>query len=538
MYKVVIVDDEMIVRTGLKSFIDWENHGFKIVGEARNGEEALKVCEEISPDIILTDIKMPKMEGIDLIKEIKNRWSHIQVIVLTCVNEFDILQQALRLGVKDYFLKLSFDPNQLLDILERVKQNLDLEQQTLSHLNEHITEQTPPMHLWFPLKEDFYRNAVRDQLQKLEPQVPLNINESAHRLFIIKKDCVYHNKEDFLELKGNLLKSSVINVLEEVLGRECNSDVIEINDNIYVAICQFDNEWDKTSIEQLVLEIQHSLKRFLNYGCSIGISQLGNALENFYMLYSQGVQALNQKFYKGHNSINFYEEIPSRKENIQELLTTQDEDKLMDELATFQFNQVRMKGLDIIDAILQDGMWRPEDFKTVFLEFIIPWMKLFKQYKGSLKEVIDQQLNPIQDIDSLETLEDIKIWYQDYTNLMEKLIRNATKRLHRRDEIEKAKEYVKNNYHLDINIKDVSKMVGFNSSYFSHLFKKETKLGFSEYLTKVRLQEAQKLLKGSTSTITEIAENVGYNDVAYFRKIFRQHFKKSPSEYRAQFLES
>lgn len=129
MTKVLIVDDEVLVRVGIKSSIAWQEYGFELVGEASNGIDALEIIREQNPDILITDIKMPKMDDIELLKELEKAGSPIQSVVLSFYNEFEYVREAMKHGAKDYILKLSMEPKELLEILLKIKENLMMNSQ-------------------------------------------------------------------------------------------------------------------------------------------------------------------------------------------------------------------------------------------------------------------------------------------------------------------------------------------------------------------------------------------------------------------------
>jgi two-component system response regulator YesN len=537
MYKVLIVDDEMIVRVGLKSFIEWEQFHFTLCGEANNGEEALLLCEQLQPDLVLTDIRMPKMDGIAFIEEALQRWPHMKVIMLSCVNEFDTLQQALRLGVKDYFLKLSFNPDHLKGILVRVAEELKQEQRAAP--TAALPQEAPRPELAV-LKENYYRIAVRDQHDKLKPgtQVKLQIYGSEHLILYIRGDQRYSVQKNDPKLRGHLLKYSVINIIEEVLGREAAADVVELEDDCYMAVCAIGESWNDEIAQLLAREIQQSLLRFLNHSVSIGISSRMNCYEHFRACYNQSITALERKFYAGHGSIHFYSEAASgsaataTSPPFHSLL---EENLLIEELDSFSFESVRAKVIDFIEQVRLEGSCSSSDFKTMFMELVILWFRLYKKYGGTIKDSNDQSVSPYEPIHSLETLEDMNNWFHDYSIHMEEQIRFLSKGIRSREEIEKAKRFVEKHYSQEISIVDVAQHIGLNSTYFSHLFKKENGEGFTEFLTRHRMLQAQRLLRESPRNINEISEDVGYNDAAYFRKIFRQQLQMTPTEYRARF---
>ena len=132
MLKILIADDEPLVRAGIKSVIPWQQHGFEVIGEAENGLEAYNKIISLKPDILITDIKMPQMDGIELLKKIKKDKIHIQSIILSCFDEFDMVREAMKYGAHDYILKLSIDPEKLLEVLNEIKQTLATKDSPLS----------------------------------------------------------------------------------------------------------------------------------------------------------------------------------------------------------------------------------------------------------------------------------------------------------------------------------------------------------------------------------------------------------------------
>ncbi|NHN31848.1 helix-turn-helix transcriptional regulator [Paenibacillus agricola] len=389
------------------------------------------------------------------------------------------------------------------------------------------------------LRENFYRIAVRDRQDKLRPGtgVKLQIYGSKHQILYFRGDQRYSTQKNDPKLQGQLLKYSVINIIEEVLGRETAADVVELEEDGYMAVCAVGEGWNDTIALLLAREIQQALLRFLNHSVSIGISSRMNGYQHFHACYNQSITALEGKFYDGHGSVHFYSELASTASapSSPPFHSLLEECALIEQLNSFSFESVRSQAIDFIEEIRQARSCSPSDFKAMFMELVIPWLQLFKKYGGTIKDI--PSVSPYEPIHQLETLEDITNWYQDYTIQMEEQIRFLFKGIRSREEIEKAKRFAEKNYAQEISITDVAQHIGLNSTYFSHLFKKESGEGFHEFLTRHRILQAQRLLRESPKNINEISGEVGYNDAAYFRKIFRQQLQMTPTEYRAQFPE-
>jgi len=532
MYKVLIIDDEMIIRIGLKSSVDWESLGYVYAGEAVNGEDALELCRNVKPDIVLTDIKMPKMDGIEFITALLKEQPDVKIVVLSCVDDFDKLQQALRLGVKDYFLKLSFSPEQLVAILKKIKGELDLNSKNktgdfkkLSSIRDDAI-----------VKENFYKNLIATQFNKipLSDNSKISINpqncENAFILLIAKDQSYEEQKVKVAE--SSTQKFSIISLITEILSKEFECDVVEIETDLFMAVCENSKDYKFDKIYVNAIELQNNLMRIMYYSVSVAVNLYSNCIDNFYSAYQQCLVALQQKFYEGHQSIIFYDELMElSKDNTNYISSNIIEGRIQNKLEYFEFQDAKQIVLQIIDSAIENKNWNPSEFKRYFPEIVAPWYRAYKHFNNNLtsdKNVI----NPYKQIDFLETIVDIRQWFDDYSQSIETLVKEYLKSSKVRTELELAKKYINDNYNSDININDVAKLVGFNSSYFSHLFKKEMGEGISDYLTNVRLSRAFKLLRETLYSVNQISEMVGFNDVAYFRKQFRKHYSKSPSECR------
>ncbi|MCM3745912.1 AraC family transcriptional regulator [Paenibacillus pasadenensis] len=385
------------------------------------------------------------------------------------------------------------------------------------------------------LKENFYRIAVRDKHQwlKAESSVKLRICRGNQLIMIIRGDRPYSKPSNAPKLCGHLLKVSVINIVEEVLSGAALADAVELEEDGFLAVLNVNDTWIRETVLLLAKRIQQSLLWFLNYSVSIGISNQMNCFAQFYTCYSQSIAALEQKFYRGPGCVHFYANDQNQLAAKSALLVKENE--ISAELETFAFEKVRSNVIACIERIKSDEACPPGEFKAAFIGWVLPWLQLYKKYGASQKKAPLQPFSPFEQIHELETLDDFLSWYGDFTHHLEKLIRQGFKGLRTRDEIKKAKRYIAAHYAQDISIREVAGQIGLNSAYFSHLFKKEIGQGFTEFLTRHRLTEAQRLLRETAKPIGEISDEVGYNDVTYFRKLFRQQLQMTPSEYRAQF---
>lgn len=524
MYKVVVVDDEMVVRVGLKSFVDWESLGYIYAGEAGNGIDALALCRKIKPDVVLADIRMPKMDGIEFLKQLLSEQPKVKIIILSCIDEFDTLQDAVKLGIMDYFLKLSFSPEQLVVILNKFRIELGRGEENGTGADKPDSERDI-----ITARENYYKSLVAGQVNKVPIPTDKRISAFNEKAFMLlfSKDQRYEGHSELLH--GASRKMTIINLITEILTREFKCDVVEIEPDLFMAICENKAIYNFNAIYTNAYEIQNSLIRMMNYSVSVAVSLCADCRDNFYVACCQCKRALRQKFYEGHKSIIFYNE-KMEQESDCSAPSGHIENKIQNWLDYFEFEKARQIVLELLDQIMIDRKWDPDDFRNYFPEIIEPWYKTYKRFHDGLPD--KEITNPYTHMEHWETIEDLRGWFDDYDKKIELFVNEKLKLAKVRPEIEQAKKYIEDHYNKDINVNLVANLIGFNSSYFSHLFKKETGQGFSDYLMKVRLTKALNHLKETSYNINQISEMVGYNDVVYFRKQFRQLYHKSPSKFR------
>lgn len=526
LYKVVIVDDEMIVRIGMKSIIRWEDENFTIVGDASNGLEALEVCRATQPDVVLTDIKMPKMDGLTLIEHLRKEMPNTHIVILSCLDEFDVLQHAIRLGVKDYFLKLTLDGEQLKGLMRRLSQELSL----LNHTNKGAA---------LPSSSDIdgtvqaeYRQLLMLQTEQLEFPQASNLHghqQQPLQMVLFLKD---YRKDDPDVADGKLRRTSVWNLMREEMGHRFVFDLVDTGD-AQLLLVKAQKEQANHELIETVQRMQSNLLRMVKYSTSVAICTAENCQSHFYSEYQQCMQIANVRFFSGQGVFQHYERLLPAPENDLSALWQDEELSIENALEYLDFDSAFNILKDVFPQLKKlNGKVSATALLHRLSDLMAPWYTLYKQFRHSLLEAAPTLKNCNRELDVLETLQDAIHWAENYVSVAEQLCTQAMRLGRTRHEIEQAKQYVEQHYALPITGKDVAESIGFNPSYFSHLYKKETGEGFTEYLTKLRISKAKVLLLETTLSINTIGERVGYSDPAYFRKQFRELYGMSPSEFR------
>jgi len=531
----MIVDDEILARVGIKSLISWEEHGFLLVGEAENGKKALEMVKDLSPDIIITDIKMPQLNGIGLIKSLKELKSPAKFVVLSSYDDFEYVKEAMKVGAEDYILKLEMEPDKLLDILNRVKEKITQER------NEKIAiqEEKRQYHVSMPvLKEKFFKDLVCGVINK-----DAEIEERLRFLGIVLPEknllCMVmlvdnrdiYNK--YTEEDEHLLTFSINNVAQEILS-ECGYGYVFATKPMEFSIVYSVESITPMNdfyenIARLTNKLKSALKNYLNVSVSIGISNIHKDYSHIRLAYRQALEAARKSFIMPRGSTIMYQDISRYTEEgstsfaeelklLERAFNAADISKIN---LAFKLIEQKLTGCTSISKELLKGMC----YTAVFVIH-----SFMEEYGVPIDSLWTSNDEPYKQIEQLMVLSDFIQWLE---NLRKKVLEVLQLMADSNSIVVKAKQYINENYNKDISLNLLANRLNVSSNYLSNLFKKDTGVNFIDYLTGVRIGRAKELLKTSDSKIHEIGESVGYDNIHYFSKIFKKVTGVTPQQFRA-----
>lgn len=521
MYSVMIVDDEMLVRLGLKSMIDWEELGFEIVGEAGNGQAAYEKFLVAKPDIVITDIRMPKKDGLWLTKRIKEDYPGTEIIILTCYDEFDYARQALKLQVSDYILKAEMEEEDIRSIMTKKKELLD--RQNHSSLSEIRVKESPddsllgmllnqkhPMEKVYRLMNEMQFNwhgkrscfAVFDFsaglcLEKYSQNRAANVISVCTELIVNKME--EQQEKCFIKPLG---KSIIVFVMDEGLS---DMKMSRMADYTAESVSQYFSIEVKTALTP-VSEDPEKSRAYTQW--------LYDAAN--YMFYIGPGEKLTVANYDGkqHCSFNpdkeFYRKVSA-------YILGGDMETARSEVEEL-FLQMKNSQKNVFD------------FKLYMARLVQDVSEELACYRNADEEVLDFRQRIMQKDDFGQ----IRELMQDYLEFTESRIVQA--RVENSDIlIRKAQGYVKEHYSEKITLDEIAGVAGISRYYFSTLFKQATGINFSIYLNEVRIKKAMELLKNTGMTAGQVYSQVGFNDQQYFCKIFKKYTGLTVTEYKEQF---
>ncbi|MCY7488047.1 response regulator [Paenibacillus alvei] len=528
MYKLILVDDEEDVREGVLHEIDWESLGFSVVETAENGQEAMEYIERLQPDIVVTDIHMPFMNGLQLAEWIRSHDPSIRIIILTGYDEFEYAQKAIKLQIDEYVLK-PFSALDLQAALVKVKQQMDqevAEKNNLRTLQDHYRKSLPVLQHVF-LSSLLTGKCFLEDIQEKCARYEMDLSGSAYLVSAIQMD---HNKE---EKNRYLLQFAVCNIAEELMLKHMPGRVFIHHDHVVVLTMSISQEEERMSRETigLVEEILQSVHRFLKITVTIGVGTVVNDLSELASSYQEAVQALHYRLIHGNHRVIWIEDVEAKRVN--PLVFDDMQEQALIRCMKVGTIEEAQSMIDELFAIVESSKEVSlQDFQIYWIEMWTAMMKVAKDMDVNYEKVLGSAVQPLMEIYHCNNASEAKNWMlQRCLKIMNCIA--VERQTGYRKLVDEAKAYMKLHYaDPNISIHTVCRHLHISTGYFSHIFKKEAKTTFVSYLLELRMEAAKELLRSTDLKAFEIGEKVGYADPNYFSFCFRKRFGLSPKEYR------
>ncbi|MGM0125459.1 two-component system, response regulator YesN [Enterococcus sp. AZ194] len=464
MKKILVVDDEQAIREGLTYLIDWESYGYEIIGTAKNGKEGLQLLIEQIPDLVITDIKMPQLNGLDMIKEAKKLGHCPQAIALSGYSEFEYAKKAIQLDFFSYLLK-PIDEEELIESLTKLNE-LEESERTVSLQHELVNKLFGNDAK--PLVGYTWVNCLRTR-QPLEEKVLAKFKK--HQLEVIS---LSHYGYTYQVLLSNATDTQKIAVEKLVKSSQeiISTGWVEANQNLGVLYSE------------------------INY-----LSRLTFLFPNQYIS--------PERFSNENQGVFSHEEIVQQL--VKAVVTANELKTTITNYAAYYYNRLSFE---------EDVKWQiNQDYHLII-----------RQVRGQATVDIQEfTMTFSTDIFEATTFDEL---LKRFTRQMVRLSSVVAEALNNVDIISEILHYVSENYIENLSLKSIAEKFNYNSAYLGKKFRKETGKSFVNYLEGIRMEKAASLLSSSNLMVYEISEQVGYKNVDYFYKKFRQYYKISPNEYR------
>ncbi|OXM83404.1 response regulator [Paenibacillus rigui] len=539
MYKLIIVDDEPTVRYGLRNYFQWSDFGIEVIDEADDGLTGLALAERTRPDIVLTDVRMLHMDGIQMASQIRSSYPQTKIVFVSGHDDVDYMKSALQVNAVDYIFK-PVNMQELHKVVERVMGELEeerKERRLIADMQEKLTQSMPL------LREKFLMSLIRDGIQQphriqdrldfLGLQLP---EEAPYWVIIVQIDDNADVVDGRSERDKQLLAYAVLNVCQELVERYMNGYAFENRSGEYVCILYGGEEREGLDLEDplvmLAGDIRENLAQWLKISVTIGVGERISKLAALPLSYTRAREAADQKWYLGKNriitmdSLETDEESPyrfdsSQHERFLSALKAGEQGPLFQELEVWFARVARNR---------KDGIHYGKIFS---LELILLANRLMLEFNIHDAELERKGTDLWSRINKQETIRDVRTLLE--AHLLEVCNRVQDKRSGKsRHVIERIRAVMEQRYAENLTVSDVAESVYLSSTYVSLLFKQETGETVYEYLTKVRIERAKEMLRDPRVKFYEVSEAVGYADPSHFSKIFKKYTGWTPSGYRDQ----
>lgn len=531
MYRILIADDEEEIREGIIKKIDWEKIGYTIVGSAENGLDALEKAERFHPDVVMTDIKMPFMGGLELGEKLRESMPSVKLIIFSGFDDFEFAQQAIKMHAVEYILK-PINSEELTETLTRVKAQIDREmneKRDIEVLKKQYEASLPAM------REQFLLGLVegrvpKEQLKREAARFHINLDADGWAVALLRMDAEEKTAQ-VLQGKKELVPFLLKGTAEEELKEYYSFMDLLLGDCLMV-IAEIKTSEGILPLVNRMDTVCNSARRVLGTKVMAGISTVATNLSQLQHYYQEAQSALEYSAVLGGDKAIYIADIepdPSAKAEFNE----HDENEVVNAIKLANKQEISKK----IDALF--GQFRAVvlplgQYQIFLLEMMTSLLKVLHAYKIDETEILGKNFSFVQTISKLHSLEDMKRWCTDIClKISENIERerlDSTKLLTRN-----AEQYVHVHYSdPDISVESLCSYLHVSPAYFSTVFKRKSGMSFVSYLTDVRMQKAVELLNVTDDKTYIIAQKVGYTEPNYFSYVFKKKFGVSPSRYRNQ----
>lgn len=534
MIRVVIADDEEKVCQLICNLIDWKSMNMEKVGVAHNGIEALELVKILRPNLMITDIRMPGYDGLELIGYVKEIDSEIDFIIISGYRHFEYARNAIRYGVGDYLLK-PIKKHELIITLTKIREKFRLRTEKLSHeerLKIRIQNDIDKLRsgLFLELLSQKKPDLEEYTLNKINENYHFNFQEGCFQIAIVKID---FGRDAGYNSSIKLLQDKIIQILNVNLKEKCFDMEIYFDESIAYCVLNYKQGYRKAVRKQLKIVLDELLIQknvFEEAEFTIGLGSVIEQIREIDRSFKLAQGAMEQRLIVGTgkliDEIKVIDMQPITGRLLAELNRTMgaalevlDKEGVLSSIASLHTS--------IKEASLFSGT---EAFKLA-KETCSMYLTLLRNNQLLLSESDELYNKFCLYANKCGSLEEVFTYLsQCIANSLDQMIED--KKYADTKPIRLAKKYIQQNYMKAITLEEVSSYVGFNASYFSTLFKKESGSNFLEYLSETRMNQAKELLKETNLNIAVICEQVGYNDLKHFTKSFKKNTGIKPNEYR------
>ena len=529
LYNVLLVDDEADVLQAMKKKIDWEALGFCLAGTAENGQEALEMAEQLHIDVVMTDIKMPYMDGLTLCKNLKQSYRNMKVIIYSGFDDFEFAREAVHLEAEEYLLK-PISAGDMEAAFSKVRKKLDQEYdeyRNLNRLSEYYRKSLPAM------REQLVMGILEGRIAGERARAMMETYEICldSPFYVVAALYMDVNPREEQPQPAQLFTLSLKDMVQDYLKNRTRFFSTAFLDQVIVIFMLDERE----EIDQVLYHLDQICKmgfRVLKSSVTAAVGQICANTDALHTSYEEAVNAMEYRSILGSGQVLYINDIePCSEENI--LVTEHEFQNLVHAVKLGNRDETNAAIAQIMDSIRKEPI-SPGQYQLLFMELLSELMKIGRAYKLHPNQIFGEHAGSWQELYRMVTVEELEGWLQEVCTNLRYVLRHE-----RRDSAarltEQAKAYIEEHYkESDLSADSLCRCLNVSAAYFSTIFKREVGMSFVAYLTKIRLEHALELLRTTEDKTYIIASRVGYMEPNYFSYVFKKQYGISPSKYRAE----
>ncbi len=532
LYKIMLVDDEEEVRTSIIRKIDWADAGFEVIGDAENGKEALEKIEICEPDVVLTDIRMPYMDGLELAERLRLLHPSIKIVIFSGFDEFEYAKKAIKLNVIEYILK-PVNVEELTAILKRIKKNLDEEieqKRNVNLLRESYIKNLPIIREHFLndlIHGEMDRHVISEKLKEYDIDIDGAVKWVTAAIHLEPDENV--DKALSLHKERELIPISVRNMIEEKLTGQYRFTMFHSSFET-ILIAAVDQSNTQTGLVALLGDVCKETRKILEVSVTIGVGESCSSLTQVSRSFHTAINALGYRAVTGSGGVIYIHDMePSGHDKLQ--FDSRTESEL---IAAVKFGPEEKihEVIGVVVGRMEEARVHYRQYQAYILAVINALTQLSQQYDLQISDMFGVENDYFEILSRIQKMDNIRQYLTEVALKMNAALEqersNTTKNV-----IREAKQYIQDNFQdPDLSVEKICRHLHMSPAYFSTMFKRETGQAYIAYLTDVRLNRAVELLMTTDDKTYIIADKVGYPEQNYFSYVFKKKFGISPTKYR------
>lgn len=530
MYKVLLAEDEVLVRNYLRTLIPWETHGFVICGEATNGQAAVELIRDMKPDIVITDIHMPGMDGIALSKHIEANEPDIKLIVLSSYDTFSYVRETMKSGAIDYLLKHALEKDALLEVLGKARK--EIEKVSRDNENRERVQRN-----WQTVARNYVKELVlgmEDRIEIIEDYFRHSTEVRIDHLMVVTMQVGNFPMitANYSEIERNQYVRSIHDLCRQSLGDARNGIVAHIEQGKFAFLLFFPNQRGESGMLQRASvdtkRIEQALYTYLNVQVAYGMSAVGHRLSQVHAMYRHAGEQLEYNLLQQYSGVRT---AGAKAEGVDILtLTIEQEKELLAAVDYADHPKVRAILADIFESLRKPSV-NSYSIQAVVSELIQIANKVWSKsgVQGDVDEEERASALPRERLREKVHLNDIEAWVQSrYTRLLDKLAQRKLAGVN--PYVKQAMKFVRERYRDHLSLELAAEAAGISAPYLGKLLKEEVGVSFPEFVNRHRVEMSKQRIE-SGRKIKEVFEDVGFSSYNYYFKVFKDVEGMTPQTY-------